>query len=188
MPYEYSKEIGARIVVAAAPFVGLTEIRSNDKWDNLSTKQHDPIADELRAALVRVGWQSGWPYCAAFCEAVWSIAYQGRAELDKVRKMLTPGCLLSWRNAVESGWTSTHPQVGAIGIMRKGESESGHAFIVRAVQGLDLYTIEGNTSPAPGSPEADREGDGVYAKKRILSFKPTSQLHLIGFILPCKAV
>jgi hypothetical protein len=183
---QYNKDIGARAVVAAARFIGLTEIQNNAKWDKASTPGHDAVADELRAALLRTGWQLSWPYCAAFCEAVWRDAYQGRKELDAVKLMLTPSCLASWYNALKLGWTSQTPQVGAIGIMRKGDTDFGHAFIVRGVKDSTLVTIEGNTSPAGSvGVEADRNGDGVYAKTRELSFKPSAGLHLIGFILPC---
>lgn len=181
----YSTDIGAKVIIQAARFVGLTEVRSNAVWDDLSTEGHDVLADELQAELLRVGWQRGWPYCAAFCEVAWRRAYQGRPELAKVKQMLTPGCLQTWENGVHERWNSQEPQVGAIGIMRNGDSPRGHAFIVRAVKGTTLYTIEANTSPAPGTVEADREGDGVYAKKRELVYKPSSGLHLIGFILPC---
>jgi hypothetical protein len=183
---EYNKDIGQRAVVAASRYIGLTELKSNATWDKVSTPGHDDIADELRAVMLRTGWQLGWPYCAAFCEAVWREAYQGRTELDAVKAMLTPGCLMSWNNALKAGWTSMTPQVGAIGIMRKGDTSMGHAFIVRGVRGSTLLTIEGNTSAAGAvSAEADRNGDGVYAKTRELTFKATSGLHLIGFILPC---
>ena len=185
MNFKVEPAIGARAVMRAGHFLGLTEVKSNALWDDLSTPEKDAVADELRAELMRSGWQSGWPYCAAFCEAVWRYAYQGRAELPMVRQMLTPGCLVSFNNAAERGWTSQTPCIGAIGIMKKGATTNGHAFIVTGVKGDTLSTIEANTSPAPGTAEADREGDGVYRKTRKLLYKPTSQLHLVGFILPC---
>lgn len=184
MTYQYSSAVGAKVVVNSAKFVGLTEISSNAEWDNLSTDIHDAIADEFKAELMRAGWQSGWPYCAAFCEVVWRRAYQGLPELPMVRKMLTPGCLMSFQNAAAEGWTSQVPRIGAIGIMRKGQTSSGHAFIVAGIKDNTMMTIEANTSPAPGSVEEDRNGDGVYAKKRIVQYGPNAGLHLIGFIIP----
>lgn len=182
----YSPDIGKRAVIASARFLGLTELRSNAVWDNPSTPGHDDIADELRAELLRVGWQTGWAYCAAFCEAVWRMAYQGRKELDAIKAMLTPGCLVSWRNALQRGWTSTVPAIGAIGVMRKGDTQFGHAFIVRGVRDKTLLTIEANTSVSGAlNVEADRNGDGIYAKTRELVFRPSASLHLLGFILPC---
>lgn len=181
----YSPTVGAAIVRAASRFVGLTEVRSNAVWDKLDTPAHDVLADEFKAELLRVGWQTGWPYCAAFCEVAWKLGYQGRPELANVRAMLTPSCLSSWKNAVNAGWNSQEPRLGSIGIMRKGATDLGHAFIVRGMIDREtIATIEANTSPMPGSLNADREGDGVYCKTRSLTFKPTTGLHLIGFITP----
>lgn len=184
MNFKNSPDIGARVVIAAAKFVGLTEVRSNAEWDILSTPEKDALSGEFLAELLRSGWKSGWPYCAAFCEAVWRKAYQGRSELPLVQRMLTPGCLVSFNNAAEHGWTSQTPVIGAIGIMRKGQTSAGHAFIVTGIKGDTLHTIEANTSPAPSSVEDDRNGDGVYRKTRKLLYKPTAGLHLIGFIVP----
>lgn len=179
-----SSTVGARAVLRAAQFVGLSEIRSNAVWDKISTSERDAIADEFKGELLRVGWQSGWPYCMAFCEVVYKYAYQGRPELPKVRSMLTPGCLLSWQRAAAEGWTTLSPSIGSIGIMKKGSSAQGHAFIVTAVDGSKLYTVEANTWPGAVTPEQDRNGDGVYRKTRQLVFKPTTGLHLLGFISP----
>lgn len=184
MRYHYSQAVGAKIVLAAAKFVGLTEVRSNASWDLAETDGHDAIADAFKSELLKVGWQSGWPYCAAACEVFWRTAYQGRPELTLVRDILTPGCLRSFKNAAEVGWTSKVPSVGAIGIMRKGDTEFGHAFIVTAVRQDSLLTIEANTSPNVADTNRDREGDGVYCKTRALTYKPTTGLHLIGFITP----
>ena len=185
MKPKYSPAIGARAISRAAHFLGLTEVASNAEWDDLSTPVKDAIADELKAELMRAGWQSGWPYCAAFCEAVWRYAYQGRAELPDVKQMLTPGCLVSFNNAAEKGWTSKEPVIGAIGIMKKGSTSNGHAFIVTGIKGKVLQTIEANTSPNAKTAEQDRNGDGVYRKTRELVYKPTAGLHLVGFIIPC---
>ncbi len=184
MTSTYSKDVAARIVVRAAKFAGLTEVKNNQVWDDLETPGNDPMAAELRAELLRTGWQLGWPYCAAFVEVCWRYGYQGRTELPKISNMLNAHCLSSWHNAAEAGWTSKTPQVGAIGIMKKGETTSGHAFIVSGISGTLLQTIEGNTSPGQVGPDADREGDGVYRKTRRLVYQPTANLHLIGFILP----
>lgn len=182
---KYSLDIGAKVISSAARFVGLTEVRSNTSWDLIVTAGKDAIAEEFHAELLRVGWQDGWPYCAAFCEVAWKMAYQGRPELPKVRTMLTPGVLQSFHNAAEQGWTSKEPKIGAIGIMRNGETEHGHAFLIRGWTSDKIATIEANTSPASGDPLRDREGDGVYMKERNFVFAPTTGLHLIGFIHPC---
>ena len=180
----YSSDIAARIVIRAAKFAGLTEVKNNQVWDDPETPGVDPLAAELQAELLRTGWQLGWPYCAAFVEVCWRYGYQGRTELPIISKMLNPHCLTTWNNAAELGWTSQTPKVGSIGVMKKGSTSSGHAFIVSGIAGNTLQTIEGNTSPAPTGPDSDREGDGVYRKTRPLVFAPTTGLHLIGFITP----
>lgn len=186
MPPQYSPEIGARAVIEASKYVGLTEIKSNRSWDNLATPERDAIAKALRTELELSGWEEGWPYCAAFCEIAYRHAYESQSPelLAKVRKMLTPSCLQSYHNAAEVGWTSKEPKLGAIGIMKKGETANGHAFIVCGIDDTTLLTVEANTSPAPGSAAVDREGDGIYRKTRTLKFAPSTGLHLIGFILP----
>lgn len=175
MTYKYSSEVGARAVMRAAHFVGLTEVRNNVSWGDSA------LAAEFKAELLRTGWESGWPYCAAFCEVVWRYAYQGRAELPTVKAMLTAGCLQTYNNAVNEGWVSKIPCVGSIGIMKNGATEKGHAFIVASVGDDVLTTIEGNTFAESES----REGDGVYRKHRVLEFRPTTGLHLLGFVTPC---
>lgn len=170
----YSSELGARVVVAAARFLGLSEICSVREWDNLDLS-NDPVSTELRGELMRTGWHSDWPWPTAFCEAAWAKAYQGRAELSQVKLMLRRGCLQTWWNAVEADWTSSTPQVGAIGVMRHGDLDKGHLFIVRAVQQDTLYTLE---------TAFDSEKANVCKQTRRLHFSPSSGLYLLGFILP----
>lgn len=184
-PASAGGDLGIRIVLEAARYIGLTEVVGNRKWDNLKTPGADPIADELVRVLAAAGWEPGWAYCAAFCEAVWRAIYKGTPLLDQVGRVLNPHCLTTWRNAKAAGWTSKTPVPGAIGIMQKGTSEDGHALIVEKVPGNGwIHTIEANTSPNAGTVEADRNGDGIYRKTRVISLAATSGLHLLGFILP----
>jgi hypothetical protein len=44
-------------------------------WDDPATPEPDAAAAELRQLMAACGWQPGWPYCAAFVEAVWRTAY-----------------------------------------------------------------------------------------------------------------
>ncbi|MEQ1861882.1 MAG: hypothetical protein ABMA13_18340 [Chthoniobacteraceae bacterium] len=176
---------GPRIVIEAARYLGLTEIVGNRKWDLPATPGPDPIADELLRVLIEAGWQPGWPYCAAFVEAVFRAVYRGHARLAEIAAVLTPHCLTSWRNAKLKGWITREPCVGAIGVMQLGTGESGHEFIVAKLDlPTVLRTIEANTSATPGTVEADRNGDGIFRKTRALDFRVTSGLHLLGFIRP----
>lgn len=181
---KYDPIIGTKVIVAATRFVGLYELKSNTVWAKSGSKVQSALGEEIKLEMLRAGWETGWPYCMSFCEAAWKKAYQGRLQLPEVRAMLGPGVLNSWRNAVSAGWTSTKPQVGAIGCMQKGKSGSGHAFIVRGFDSKTLWTVEGNTSPGITNAAADREGDGIYAKTRAHELKPTTGLHILGFILP----
>jgi hypothetical protein len=185
MPADLLTTRGARIIFEASRFLGLTELVENRKWDLLATPGHDAIADELVRILTVAGWQPSWPYCIAFIEAVWRNAYADAPNLQlAIAQILTPHCLRSWRNAIERGWTSVRPIRGAIGIMRNGSTDHGHAFLVESIGDGFVRTIEANTSPNSGTAEADRNGDGIYRKKRQLSFTPTAGLYLLGFILP----
>lgn len=176
----------ARIVLEASKYLGLTEIVGNRKWDLRATPGKDPIADELVRLLISAGWQPGWAYCIAFIEGIWRVSYADAPKiLPQIASVLNPHCLTSWRNAKAKGWTSQTPCVGAIGIMQHGDTQNGHAFITARVPGNGwLDTIEANTSPKAGTVEADRNGDGIYRKTRVISFARTPGLHLLGFILP----
>lgn len=176
--------VGARIIAEASRYVGLTEIVGNRKWDLLATPGHDPIADELVRVMTAAGWQPGWPYCIAWIEAVLRAVYRGTPLFDRIAEVYSPHCLTTWRKAKALGWTSHEPVPGATGIMQLGDSDQGHAFFVRRRVGNDVLTYEANTGPVAGTPEADREGDGIYPKQHPIVFRVTSGLHLIGFIHP----
>lgn len=181
-----SPDLGARIVLEAARFVGLTETVGNRKWDLLATPGKDPIADELVRVLTEAGWQPGWPYCAAFVEAVWRKVYSGSPLLAEIAAVLNPHCLTTWRNAKARGWTTNEPTPGAVGIMQKGGTDQGHAFIVESFSKalVTVRTIEANTSPGVGTVEEQRNGDGIYRKSHVVTFKVTAGLHILGFIRP----
>jgi len=173
----YSDEIGARVVLAASRFLGLSELWSEEGWRGLDLSVQDELNSALRMELYSLGWHSQWPYASAFVQASWTKAYQGRAEVAKIRVMLEAGPLQTWKNAVEAEWTSQAPRIGAIGVLKNGEKDNGHVFIVRATQGFDLFTLE---SGGPGEP--DREA--VHKRVRQLVYSPNSHPHLLGFILP----
>ena len=60
----------------------------------------------------------------------------------------------------------------------------GHVGIVREVLSSDfVLTVEGNTSPGPG---VQREGDGVYLKRRHTKVT-TGSMRTLGFLLPWPA-
>jgi len=75
-----------------------------------------------------------------------------------------PGCIMVWEHF--NGDTPT---------------PLGHAGIVRElVDSGYVLTCEGNTTPGPG---IDREGDGVYLKRRQIKVT-TGNMRTLGFLLP----
>ena len=74
------------------------------------------------------------------------------------------------------------PKPGRIAIWRHGKSANGHAGIVVQLEKSEPYmwTVEGNTGPARGTIE--REGDGVYLKRRHI--KGSGNMTIVGFIEP----
>lgn len=76
----------------------------------------------------------------------------------------TPGCLVIWTKFNGDSPTS----VGHVGIVSE------------IIDSEFMLTIEGNTSPDLG---VEREGDGVYLKKRHLKMS-SGNMRIAGFLLP----
>lgn len=176
------------IIRNAKRFTGLYETVSNAEWDDPTTPGIDARARELRAALIASGLRPGDAYCMTFAKAIWSISYAEAAApvalIAKIRTLLSPSVMNSFTACRAQGLITTRPVPGAIFFMRKGDSWSGHAGIVTAVGATSFSTAEGNTSPRPNTPEADREGDGVFEKERSLRISRTAGLWLCGFLNP----
>ena len=107
--------------------------------------------------------KAGYPYCAAFNYWV------GREALGKDVKHFP-----------RSAWSPDHVKGGtkvtsttqikggeAFGIYYSSKKRVGHTGLLKERQGANFITYEGNTSAnaAVGS-AADREGQGVYSKRR----------------------
>lgn len=162
--------------------VGLYEIQSNAAWAMQGTA--DRTQGRLfRAALMREGWSAPESYCAGAAKAWWHRGFDdmGR-DFSKFAHLLTLGSVETYHRAVEAGMSTLSPAPGDIGCMQMGDTEHGHEFVVRAVRDGLVLTREANTSPAPGSPQEDSNGGCVTDKSRVLSFKKTSGLHILGFI------
>jgi len=177
---------GQKIIELASQFAGLTEVRQNAAWDDLQTKGIDERAKRLRAILEAAGHQPGWPYCMSFCRAIYIEAYKGTEHEKTVRALLSAHVMTSWGNCIKKKLTSKTPKEGAIFFMQKGTTSYGHAGLVVADIGGGMKTVEGNTSAQPAKGEADRNGDGVYFKKRSTEITGAkgAGMHLIGFLHP----
>jgi hypothetical protein len=184
---ETIETIGIEIISVGSRFLNLYEKKSNAFWDNPDTAGLDPEGDELKKMMQDCGWQPGWPYCAAFCEAVWRKAYRNLGApsevISKFADKLTPSVMVSFKNWGEAR-ISRQPLPGSIFFMQKGKTGNGHAGIVVKAGGTHFASIEGNTSPDPKDAEADREGDGIFRRTRSLDFSPKSGLWLRGFLNP----
>ncbi len=175
------------ILRVASHFLNLKETANNAAWDDPDTAGEDAAAKELLQLLQSVGWQTGWPYCMAFCKAVYMRAYTNLGASPEVLKLISQ----RFNASVMQSYTASGkyaqkkvPVPGAIFFMQKGDTGTGHAGLVVTPGQVNFSTIEGNTSPSPASAQADREGDGVYKKVRSLDFKKKPGLWLRGFLHP----
>lgn len=182
--------INERIIADARQFANLIETKSNAEWDDPATPGIDARARLLRATLIATGWQPGWAYCAAFVEGIWSLAYAevGSAQLVRVKRLLTASVMQSLANCQKENLIARSPVPGAIFFMQNGKSWTGHAGIVTKADDQRFWSVEANTSPAPGSVQAEREGDGIFdGKQHRIDFSPKPGLWLRGFLNPLPA-
>ena len=182
-------DIGAQIIKTAMEFINLYETKSNAAWANVADSSTPPEeGKEIHDAMLKTGWRDGLPYCMAFAETVWRLAYQEMGAPDAVinqfTKLLCPSVMTSY-NAIKLAATKK-PIPGSLFFMQSGGAATGHAGIVVSADSKSIATIEGNTSPGhAASTEADRNGDGIYKKVRTLDFTVKSKgLHLLGFYNP----
>jgi hypothetical protein len=126
----------------------------------------------------------------AFCKAIYMQAYKNLGAPPEVLRLIaqrfTPSVMISYKNIGKFAEQKV-PIAGSIFFMQKGDTGTGHAGLVVLPGQVNFSTIEGNTSPSPGSAQADREGDGVYKKVRSLDFKKKPGLWLRGFLNPMGA-
>ena len=169
------------ILETAKQYIGIREIPENQGWE-------DKAFEERMESL---GWKNGWAWCSLFAKLVWLESLPEPLRHD-AEKMISPGALQTWRNALAFGWkTGSVPMTGAIAIWEhrsNGKYDGkGHAGIcasetyVRNSGGQVFLSIEGNTNEAGG-----REGDCVAQKERRIKTLKSDILVLKGFIYPEK--
>jgi hypothetical protein len=73
-----------------------------------------------------------------------------------------PGCMILWEHYKDGHKTGL-----------------GHTGIVTRVGVDEVDTVEGNTSDGSG---INRNGDGVYSRKRPITSSPTSTMRVLGFL------
>lgn len=180
-------QAGEEIIRVASHFLNLKETANNSAWDNPDTAGQDQAGFDLRRLLETTGWQAGWPYCMAFCKAIYLQAYKNLGAPPEVLRLVsqrfTASVMITYKNCGAFAQKKV-PTSGAIFFMQKGDTGNGHAGLVVTPGQVNFATIEGNTSPSPTSAQADREGDGVYKKVRTLDFTKKTGLWLRGFLHP----
>lgn len=150
-----SSKLTDRVISTLAGQVGVKEL----------TGKND--GKEVEAYLKAVGLGKGYAWCQAFL--FWGFDKSAK-EVGKTNPMpKTAGVLDCWNKSkdyqVKKG---DRPQVGDVFAMDFGKG-TGHTGIVTDVQGDYINTIEGNTSADPTLPSEDRDGQGVYRRRRKIS-------------------
>lgn len=185
---------GATIATSASKYIGVREYRA---LNSSGTKHIDSnsggalgnVPKEYKPGLIdnwlknaglnnrakilangRVGVE-GYPWCAAFVNAVWSEAGLPTPKNDMGA---ATSCFVHWQAwAQQKGYWFSEPKVGAAVVFN-----FSHIGIVESVNGNTIYCIEGNTSNGKAkSVSEDRNGGGVYRKKRNISL-------VRGFVYP----
>lgn len=143
-----------------AKYEGDKETSNNAEW----SRHTDKLLKYMRQVS---GWGPGAPYCAA-CIGGAIIAtlekYGEIAAIGRFREHYTAHCMTNLRRAKALGVLSNKPAPFAIMLFQKGDSEQGHAAMVKREvwKGSSVSTMEGNTGATGG-----REGDGFYSKTRV---------------------
>ncbi len=176
------------VVEIASRYLNLTEVKSNQEWDLVSTPGKDWQAQEFKDGIISIGGhQDGWAYCMSSSK-FWYIAALRQLQtpeniVQEYNKLLNVSVVKSYTNCLKAGKIVKPPSIGSIFFMQKGNSGFGHAGICTS-EGNPFSTIEANTSANPTSADQDREGQGIFTKKRKLNFSKTSGLYLLGFLPP----
>lgn len=117
---------------------------------------------EVEKYLTSVGLKKGDPYCAAF------VFWVGRESLGASNPY------------PRSGWSPDQVEGGSLvsngatarpgdtfGIYFPSKGRVAHTGFVETWGSGSVVTIEANTSPQAATGEADRNGDGVWRKRRL---------------------
>lgn len=129
-----------------------------------STGHNDGLQIEQFQKFVNL--KKGDPYCAAFVSYVLD---KSHVSYPDIRTGLAVRFITNRSIAVSkilSGASKIPP--GAIFIMNQDGQWKGHTGLITGYSGNSVSTIEANTSPQPGTAESDRDGQGIFERKRQL--------------------
>jgi GH25 family lysozyme M1 (1,4-beta-N-acetylmuramidase) len=135
-----------KVIAIAKAEVGTREGRSNGHWNN-DQKYSNQVPG--------LEWSDFQPWCATFVS--WVAMKAGAADLYP----RTASCDAAGAWYKTRGRWSEYPAIGAQGLCGVPRDLS-HTFIVTDYDDTYVYTVEGNTNL-----DGSREGNGVYARKRL---------------------
>jgi hypothetical protein len=168
--YEYKTKAGATItrdhiasliIDWAESYLGVKEEGNNKGVD----------IERFQRIVDGVANMEAW--CMCFCQAAASDVSISLGVDSPLYK--SEGCVEVWNNTNKK-YQTPMPSKGSIMIHKEYTSWRGHAGIVSDPKSYEFFdTIEGNTNDG-----GEREGDGVYRKKR--SMRGTSNRMVLGFI------
>jgi len=157
----------------ARQLVGITE-QGNAQIVNKMRKASDGVA-------------AGEPWCACFVQHC-------AREVDELDEILHQVCQRRqsipntestqalWNNA-EDNTRRMAAEIGSVAVWRlQGDPTKGHCGIVVEAGAGYVVTVEGNTSATGETTEAERNGRGVWEKRRIGGNIPGFEL--LGYLLP----
>ena len=117
---------------------------------------------QVESYLASVGLKKGNPYCAAF------LAWCLKKCNQKAATAFSPSWFPDSRVIMQSqkGWENVG-FMHVFGLYFKNHNRIAHVGFIEKVTRTHVITIEANTSPGQSSGEADRNGDGVWRKRRM---------------------
>lgn len=162
------------VVTAAIKELGVTEVGFSNSG---------PRVNQYLAA---VGLGPGNPWCAAFVFFVTDEVGVPKSTWEDLGNRAYCPSIESW--ARSKGVLKTTPQRGDFMLLQMWDNDgqySGHIGIVEQVEGNQIHTIEGNTSPQ-GSGGSDDNGGGVY--RRIRSVGSAKYVNWSSLVAPVQRV
>lgn len=145
------------VLAVAAQEIGTTEVGFSNS------------GPQVNQYLSAVGLGPGHPWCAAFVFWVCENANVPESTWNGLTNKAYCPTIESW--ARSQGLLTSTPMRGDFMLLQMRDSQgqySGHIGIVDRVDGANIHTIEGNTSPQ-GSGGSDDNGGGVYRRTRAAS-------------------
>lgn len=136
---------------------------------------------ELELAMLAVGWQPGWAWCAGILEKWAWEAYPEKKE--QIKGLFVPSAVNTFKNLVQAGFKKYDtPKVGTFVFWQKYEDGKGAwmghcGVVIEVISDVAFKSIEGNASTG-----GSRNGDGVYIVNRVVKKEVQDGLKVIGFI------